>query len=211
MMPNRKFLIVALIVVLAAVSIGLGYAAEYKGSVNSENNFNEVGVYALHIYDGDSEVLAPLQLDRPDFKEGVSQNGHKCVIIEDNVISTIQYTLLTDETDAGKGAHIRMWMFFDNAMMWAFIDKIELTVWEGEGDRITYTCGKSGSTSGVCTNVIELTPGVLEHEFIITVTYKQVVEIDYYNLEDAIKESKIRAVFVYDDVDPILGDNDEPH
>ena len=211
MITNKKVVIISLIVVVAAASIGLGYAAEFKGNVNSENNFNEVGVYALHIYNGNSEVLAPLELDRPDFKEGVSQNGHKCVIIEDNVKSTIQYTLLTDETDAGLGAHIRMWIFFDNAMMWAFVDNIKLTVWEGEGEKTSYTCGRSGTTSGVCTDVIALTPGVLEHEFIITVTYKQVVDIDYINLEDAIKAAKIRAVFVYDDVDPILGDQNEPH
>jgi len=194
-----------LVIVLAVASIGLGYAATYKGEVKSQDNFNEVGVYALHIYEGASEVLAPLQLDQPQFSAGVSQTGHKCVIIEDNVVNSPEYTLVTDGTDGSKGAHIRMWIFFDNAVMWALVDKIELTVWDDGLERTSFVCWVSGSTSGLCTGVIELTPFVLTHEFIITVTYKSSVDMDYVELNDAIRDAKTTAVFVYDDVDPISG------
>jgi len=211
----KKIFVLAVVAVIAVASIGYGYAVNYKGAVNSEDNYNVVGVYALHIHEAGSEVLTPLQLDQLSFSEGVSSSGHKCVNIDDSAVSTPQYTLITDETDAAFGAHIRMWMFFENPMIWAFVDHIDLTIWEGEGVPKSYRCGidntPTTATSGVCTGLIELTPGVLQHEFIITLTMKATVEIDYLDFGQMVLDPNLMATFVYDDVDPIGPGGDHEH
>jgi len=199
-----KIVALAMIVVVIAVPIGVGYAMSYTGTVTSEHNVNEVGVYALHIYQGDTEILAPLQMSEvPVFEEGTDANGHKCIRITNNVVSTVEYTLLTDATDDVKGAHIRMWVFFGNSISWAFIEGIQLNIVDKYGTE-SFSCGVNAQgTTGVCTQMIELEPNKLEHEFSITVTYKAEVSVDYKTIGEIAVDPKMTAVFVYDDEDPV--------
>ncbi len=202
---SRKIAVLALIVVIIAVPVGWGYSVQYSGTVVSEYNVNKVGVYALHIYQGDEEILAPLQLSSvPTFTEGTDANGHKCIIITDNIVNTLEYTMVTDATDDVKGAHIRMWVFFGNSISWPFIDSIQLNIVDKYGTE-SFTCGIDESgTTGICTQMIELEPLKLKHDFSVTITYKTEVSMDYKTFGEIAVDPKISVVFVYDDEDPVV-------
>ena len=209
-------LVVVMAAVLATAAVGVGYAiSSYSGTMTSTDNTNEVTLYGIDIYQGDSYTNATmltqsLYLTDPMFvfdDTGV----HKTVSPANRVTTMSGYKLHTDN-DYLLGAHIRMWVFLDNPLRWILVDHIELSIVTDSNSIETFVCGISedGSvtTSGVHTDVIALPVHKTEHPFEIAVYYKESVEVDYLDESD-LGMTGAMVVFAYDDVDPISpGGND---
>ena len=211
-MNGKGLLLVIMVIamVIASAVIGIGYATSYSGTMTSTDNTNEVTLYGLDIYQGDTYnnatmLTQSLYLTDPQFlfdDTGV----HKTVTPVNSVTVMSGYKLHTDN-DYELGAHIRMWLFLDNPLRWIFVDHIDLSIVTASGSIETFTCGiaQDGSsvTSGVCTELITLPVHKTEHLFEIVVYYKTNVQVDYLD-ESVFDTAGAKIVFAYDDTDPVL-------
>jgi hypothetical protein len=139
---------------------------------------------------------------------------HKTVGVSVSSVSITDYKLHTDETDAANGGHIRMWVIFDNPIIWLFVDHIDLTIQTQHGKEDptnidgyeTFRCGKDQSVTGLYTDVIALRVGETEHPFTIDVYFNTETKVDYVDISE-IEPGKPMFIFGYDDQDPVLPSN----
>ena len=203
---------------LVSAALGIGYAVSYSGSMTSTDNTNEVTLYGIDIYQGDSYTNATmltqsLFLSNPYFRFDDS-GVHNTVTPTETVTIMSGYKLHTDN-DYDLGAHIRMWIKMNNPLIWIFIDRIELSIVTINGNVETFVCGISDDgtsvNSGVCTDLISLPIHKTEHPFEIAIYYKDSVQVDYIDQSELALMGAV-AVFAYDDTDPILlGGDDDDH
>ncbi len=208
-MNTRVIVLLATAAIVAIALIGIGYATTHTGSMTSTDNSTFVTQYALDIYSGDSYSEATMltqSLYLPDPQFSYVQGVHTVVSPEHPVTSISGYKIHSDN-DYELGAHIRMWVLFDNVALWIFVDHIDLTIVTRDGFEESFTCGivDNGSgiaVSGVCTDVVALPVHKTEHPFEITVYFKEEVPVDFIDAAD-LNISKPVVVFVYDDIDPV--------
>lgn len=208
-------LAIAVAAIAALAAVGIGYAISFSGSMTSTDNTNEVTLYGIDIYQGDSYTNATrlsqsLYLTDPQFM--FDDTGvHKTVTPTNQLTVLSGYKLHTDN-DYLLGAHIRMWVYLDNPLRWIFVDHIELSIVTDTNNIETFTCGitEDGGTinSGVHTDLIALPVHKTEHLFEVAIYYKDCVEVDYLDELD-LSMTGARIVFAYDDVDPISPGGDD--